>query len=538
MRTFNPILVAPLIGVIIVVHAMISTGVATGQSAAELDFPYQAIVLHDDAAVSSGPGQAYYATEKLGQGDVVEVHREDPGGWCAIRPVEGSFSLVPESTLEIVDSGVGRVLEDGTQAWVGTKLGVVDKPMWQIKLQKDEIVEVLGQVSWPDPEGHSTIWYQISPPAGEFRWIRMSDIQLPVDVAGGDQMGPGAGSQRPTSNPPSLVRSLNEIEFGQSLSNSNRLLLNGLSAQNPIQQATMQIDQPDTSEKIDDSSMINQGWRTATRSVNGGLNGGASFQRGPGSGVASDGSYSDMTVEEFRNQPGFSLEPGGVIDDSQAIRIASADSGVPGLARNLGAARSPWGGSGNAGAATPSRSIGALELQLTNEMLKSDPSQWRLQDLEIAAKAVYRTTLNPDERRLAEQYLDKVNNCKRIQTGFQGGANPAATFTSRPPTAPVGSGVAANPNLGTELGTTYDAHGWLTELVRNGGTTRSEYALQDENGNITHHVAPAPGMNLRRYLKSRVGVIGKRGYHSELKLDHVTAHRIIELEKAKPMFTR
>jgi len=98
---------------------------ASAQSSEQsLKFPYQALVLRDGASVHSGPGEVHYSTESLKQSSAVEVYRHDPGGWCAIRPLSGSFSLVPESTLEIIDKGVGQITVDGTQAWVGTKLGV------------------------------------------------------------------------------------------------------------------------------------------------------------------------------------------------------------------------------------------------------------------------------------------------------------------------------------------------------------------------------------------------------------------------------
>ena len=108
----------------------------------DLDFPYQAIVLRDDAPIHSGPGQVHYPTQRLKQGDVVEVYRHDPGGWCAIRPVTGSFSLIPESTLELLGDAVGKVTEDGTQAWVGTELGAVGKPLWQVKLRNRQALQI------------------------------------------------------------------------------------------------------------------------------------------------------------------------------------------------------------------------------------------------------------------------------------------------------------------------------------------------------------------------------------------------------------
>ena len=61
---------------------------------AEQAFPYKAYVTAAEVYVRSGPGRTFYPTDKLHTGDQVEVYRHDPGGWCAIRPPEGSFSWV------------------------------------------------------------------------------------------------------------------------------------------------------------------------------------------------------------------------------------------------------------------------------------------------------------------------------------------------------------------------------------------------------------------------------------------------------------
>ena len=57
-------------------------------------FPYTAFVANENGAVRSGPGEQYYPVMNLAQGNAVEVWRHDPGGWCAIRPPEGSFSWI------------------------------------------------------------------------------------------------------------------------------------------------------------------------------------------------------------------------------------------------------------------------------------------------------------------------------------------------------------------------------------------------------------------------------------------------------------
>ena len=134
-----------------------------GTCAQELQqLPYEATVLADGVKVYSGPGKLHYPTDQLARGTAVEVYRHDPGGWCAIRPIVGSFSMIPEESVEMVTNDVARITQDGIKAWVGTRLGNVDEPMWQVKLKKGEQVEILGQLDWATPGGESINWYQRS----------------------------------------------------------------------------------------------------------------------------------------------------------------------------------------------------------------------------------------------------------------------------------------------------------------------------------------------------------------------------------------
>ena len=176
MMITQPIRLASLTFAFSCIAALLAASHANAQNSS-LEFPYQALVAKDNALVRSGPGEVHYGTQKLAAGQVVEVHRHDPDGWCAIRPVEGSFDIIPEATVEIVGEGVGEIKMAGTTPFVGTKLGTVEKPLWQVKLREKEKVSLIGQLSWPNPEGHSTVWYQIKPPAGEFRWINISNLE-------------------------------------------------------------------------------------------------------------------------------------------------------------------------------------------------------------------------------------------------------------------------------------------------------------------------------------------------------------------------
>jgi hypothetical protein len=130
-------------------------------------FPYKAFAVTDDVYVRSGPGQNYYATDKLKRGQPVEVYRHDPGGWCAIRPVEGSFTWVSGRFLKPTKHRLAVVTEENVAARVGSRFGDV-RDVIQVRLHRDEVVEVIQS---PHDDGHSSPWYKIAPPAGEFRWV-------------------------------------------------------------------------------------------------------------------------------------------------------------------------------------------------------------------------------------------------------------------------------------------------------------------------------------------------------------------------------
>ena len=167
---------------------------------------------------------------------------------------------------------------------------------------------------------------------------------------------------------------------------------------------------------------------------------------------------------------------------------------------------------------------GQLELMLTREMI-TPPETWRLDEIDNMARQILAESPGPEERQQLERLLGKLANCRRIQMEYQ----QIDTRLSNSSARPVGTGI----DRSVTNGTLYDAHGWLNELVQAGGTKPSTFVLQDANGKITHHISPAPGLNLRRYLKQRVGIIGERGFHRGYNLDHVTAERIVVLDRQR-----
>lgn len=142
-------------------------------SAQEVE-PYVAVVSADDTPVHSGPGRNYYVTGRLRHGAEVEVYRHDAGGWLAIRPPEGSFSLVGSRYLRRNGDGLATVLDDQVGARIGS-LESPDRDVVQVRLKRGEEVQLLEPEPVTSPNSRQT-WYMISPPAGEFRWIHESRI--------------------------------------------------------------------------------------------------------------------------------------------------------------------------------------------------------------------------------------------------------------------------------------------------------------------------------------------------------------------------
>ncbi len=144
---------------------------AWAERAAAESPPYEARVIAAGASVHSGPGDNFYPTDSLAQGDVVEVYREKPGGWLAIRPPVNSFSWVAERDLILKDGGLAEVVRDGVASRIGSRLNDRHNAS-QVRLKKGEAVEVVGE---ENVNGEK--WCKIAPPAGEFRWIQASLVE-------------------------------------------------------------------------------------------------------------------------------------------------------------------------------------------------------------------------------------------------------------------------------------------------------------------------------------------------------------------------
>ena len=135
-------------------------------------FPYEAVIRGDNVTVRCGQGKNFYATSRMNKGDVVTVHRHDPGGWYMISPPAGSFSWIAAEYVTTESAGAGTVTlpegnTEGAPIWVGSDLGD-DHSARQRVLHTGDTVQILGEDIFQTNTG-STRVYKITPPVREFR---------------------------------------------------------------------------------------------------------------------------------------------------------------------------------------------------------------------------------------------------------------------------------------------------------------------------------------------------------------------------------
>jgi len=166
-----------------VVAALVAGGVAGAES-----LPVSVEVVAPRTLLRSGPGDGFYPTERLSRGATVEVWAIDESGYCAVRPVAGSFSwlragdVTAEQPAAAAEAGfVGVVVTDGAVARVGSQLNDL-RHVSQVALEAGERVRVLERVRIAAGR-HCGDWLRIESPAGEFRWAWAADLALPESIA-------------------------------------------------------------------------------------------------------------------------------------------------------------------------------------------------------------------------------------------------------------------------------------------------------------------------------------------------------------------
>jgi hypothetical protein len=160
------------------------------EPAAPATLPVTVGLAGSHAYLRSGPGDDFYPTERLARGAEVQVWAIDEAGWCAVRPVVGSYSWMRAADVEPEDAAgaaapaggfTGVVVTDGVVARVGSQLNDL-RHVTQVALEAGERVRVIEKVAVREGR-HAGEWVRIEPPAGEFRWVPGEDLALPEGLA-------------------------------------------------------------------------------------------------------------------------------------------------------------------------------------------------------------------------------------------------------------------------------------------------------------------------------------------------------------------
>jgi hypothetical protein len=182
--------VGPARALCLVAGWLIAGGLRAETSSSSL--PVTATVTASQTLLRAGPGDDFYPTARLARSAEIEVWAIDPSGYCAVRPVAGSFSWVRAADVTVEDDPqrgapapgerlIGVVVTDSAVARVGSQLNDL-RHVSQVALEAGERVEVLERVSVSEGR-HAGEWLRIAPPSGEFRWAWAPDLDLPAALA-------------------------------------------------------------------------------------------------------------------------------------------------------------------------------------------------------------------------------------------------------------------------------------------------------------------------------------------------------------------
>jgi hypothetical protein len=463
---------------------------------AETTFPYVAYVAAQQTFARSGPGQQYYPTFQLPQGHAVEVYRHDSEGWCAVRPPEGSFCLIPAHEIHRLSASKAEVAVETTVARVGSAVSPAHSAV-QVMLRRGEEVQLLPAGPNDDPR-----WLRIAPPAGEFRWIAANGLSRtpPVEGATGVQLAAGWARQRVNQEIKPVVS-----ESADAFAH----LLQSTGTAQPAYQGT--APSPITPVPMPANTNSN------------------AVQVVAGSPAAAEISQSNT------------LAPPPLLNSSTPIPTPLA------VNSELRSSTTPRVRFGNSPTVIGPETERVQELQLRlSQTIVRPKEEWQFQQLQTEATEMLDKSASAAEREHLRDLLDRIARFQEVQGGAPSASLPNVAQNAAGTAGGDFTGMTANvrdlaeDDLGEKKdpfeakstdpeGPRYDAVGRLKPVVsQSEGAPR--YALVDDKGAVVSFVTPSPDVNLQPYVGMRIGVNGSRGFMPEYRKAHVTAGRITPIE--------
>lgn len=450
--------------------------------------PQRAVIVSKVSDIYSGPGENYYVCDFLEEGAEIEIYAEEENGWLAIRPPHGSFSWVLADALLATDKpNLLEASRDQSPCFIGSRLEE-RRDAAHVRLMRGEIVQSLGSAQVLNAEtGQVEKWIKISPPAGEFRWIKAETARALAEVE-------AAAATASTTPAPQM----NASAGGWSKRSND---------------SPWTIDDPEPQPVKSSTAPI-----VAVNNDNAQVPVTAGLPPGPLN-------HAKSSV--------VATVPGATMIGSGGQTIA-----VPATMPN-------FGGDFHA-------SLQWLEAELT-KTVALPVDQWQLDSLKAAAQQLRFTGATPLERGEALMMVEKIEefsqlqsrkrDASRIATSVPVGQPAATVATATMPAAESDAAVDAKPNAigtGVYIGgddPRFDGEGWLMPVIKRASTARNSarytppFALTDADGNVLQFVTPSPGVNLRRYLKQKVGLYGQVAATEEFTRPHLTASRVVVLSR-------
>lgn len=504
------------------------------------EFPYTAYVKpRRQATVYSGPGVDFYATDQLDAGSEVEVHKHLNAEWAAIRPPNGSFSLVPVSALHVPGTNdLGTVVEE-VRTIVGSRLGQGRHDVEYITLPPGEVVQILGSTEVSLEDGQDLMCYEIAPPAGEFRWIRRRDLGKDPESNILARLAADRHHSEPRLQNEHELVNFNEDAIPLSKLNSPQSDASQPAADKLAKRLGIRLTQAMTETGDEESSENNTGeqrlplleapgWDSAgkvqERSARQATESADQMPSESGTPMAED-SLGLLAPPVRRAEPSSAAaNPVPQIPSPDGTRT---DFGPPDqdlLPQTRSFARNPQPLElGPIGKLRLSQELIDIELQLTKQVCES-PATWHLSDLRTRAQAVIDTSSDPKQRATARNIVAKIAQFEDVRRRQR-----TIVSSSFDRNAPERQLVSQEP---ASDGSAYDGTGFLMPVVTQDPNI-PKYVLTDEQGNIIQFVSPKPGISLKRYEQQRVGILGDKSYLPTYNQPHLMAERVITLDKIR-----
>lgn len=167
-----------------------------------------------------------------------------------------------------------------------------------------------------------------------------------------------------------------------------------------------------------------------------------------------------------------------------------------------------------------------LDVQLSL-MVAKPIEDWQLVELGDEVSDLIARGGSTVDRGRAQLLAEKIDAFEQLQARYEtiwNNAKVASAAVTPEETAP------SRPPRSSDIDPRFDGAGWLYP-VHSRNQASPPYALLDADGMIIQFVSPAPGLNLNRYLRQEIGVFGQQSAGSTLDKPHVTAQRVVSLER-------